>query len=183
MSENLKNGLLVFIAAMLVVNTVLILTNDSSGPYTNPAESKATFERTPTAKTSVNSKKEADMSSVDPLKTASKKPVGPTTSMKFAESSHDFGTIDQGTENKKIFEFTNTGSEPLVIENAKGSCGCTVPEWPKEPIPPGGTGEIKVVYKPGKQKNQQKKNVTITANTQPSKTVLTISANVTPATS
>jgi hypothetical protein len=46
----------------------------------------------------------------------------------------------------RIFEFTNTGNEPLLIRNAKSSCGCTVPEWPKEPIPPGGKGQIKVQY-------------------------------------
>jgi hypothetical protein len=98
--------------------------------------------------------------------------------MSFGSNSHDFGSIGQDTDNKKIFTFTNTGSEPLIIENAKGSCGCTVPKYPKEPIVPGGTGEIEVVYKPGKQKNKQTKNITITANTSPSNTVLTITADV-----
>ena len=92
--------------------------------------------------------------------------------------AHDFGKINQDTENKKIFTFTNTGTEPLVISNAVGSCGCTVPSYPKEPIAPGKTGEIEVVYKPGKQKGVQSKTVTITANTEPKTTRLSISADV-----
>ncbi|MBD3661235.1 MAG: DUF1573 domain-containing protein, partial [Arenibacter algicola] len=92
----------------------------------------------------------------------------------------DFGTIEQNTTNPKTFTFTNTGDEPLIISDAKGSCGCTVPSYPKAPIPPGGTGEIEVVYRPGQQKNQQTKTVTVTANTEPAQTVLRIKANVKP---
>jgi hypothetical protein len=66
----------------------------------------------------------------------------------------------------------------LVISNAVGSCGCTVPEYPKHPIAPGETGEINVVYKPGKQEGQQNKTVTVTANTEPAQTVLRILADV-----
>jgi hypothetical protein len=182
MSENLKTGLLVFIAALLVVNTVILVTND--GPsYADPSADRASFERT-AAVSSVNAKEKLAstdrVKAADPLKTTASKnePAGPVTTMAFAETDHDFGTISQDSENTKVFEFTNTGTEPLIIENAKGSCGCTVPEYPKEPIPPGEKGEIKVVYKPGKQKNAQTKNVTITANTLPEKSVLTIKANV-----
>ncbi|MCB0401790.1 MAG: DUF1573 domain-containing protein [Flavobacteriales bacterium] len=92
--------------------------------------------------------------------------------------AHDFGTIDQDTKNTKVFKFTNTGKEPLIIEDAKGSCGCTVPTYPKEPIKPGETGEIEVAYSPGKQSGAQTKTVTITANTEPITTTLNISANV-----
>ena len=93
---------------------------------------------------------------------------------------HNFGDIEQNTTNPKTFTFTNTGSEPLIISDAKGSCGCTVPEYPKQPIQPGESGEIKVVYSPGTQVNAQTKTVTITANTEPSTTVLRITANVAP---
>ena len=102
----------------------------------------------------------------------------PATTIAFNDMAHDFGKINQDTENKKIFTFTNTGTEPLVISNAVGSCGCTVPSYPKEPIAPGKTGEIEVVYKPGKQKGVQSKTVTITANTEPKTTRLSISADV-----
>ena len=102
----------------------------------------------------------------------------PKTSIKFNKDSHDFGNIEQDTENKYSFAFTNTGNEPLKIKNAKGSCGCTVPNYPKEPIMPGKTGQIDVVYKPAKQKGNQSKTVTVSANTNPENTILRISANV-----
>ncbi len=106
--------------------------------------------------------------------------VGPKTSIQFAEMEHDFGTIEQDTKNTKVFTFTNTGNEPLIISDAKGSCGCTVPNYPRNPIAPGETGEIEVVYSPGKQVNQQTKTVSITANTEPATTVLRVKANVNP---
>ncbi len=178
MSENLKNGLLVFVAALLVVNTVLLVKNGSTS-YVDPKEAKTTFQRTAdVTKAETKAKSTADMSAADPMAKASEKPAGPKTEISFQDTNHDFGVINQDSENKKVFTFTNTGSEPLIIENAKGSCGCTVPKYPKEPIAPGATGEIEVVYKPGKQKNKQTKNVTITANTDPSKTILTINADV-----
>jgi hypothetical protein len=185
MSEKVKTGLLVFIAALLVVNTVILVTDD--GPtYADPSTAKASFERMadkPRAnekEVSLNKRDAAQKSKIeaDPFTPDNDKPAGPITSIEFEQTDHDFGTIYQDSENTKVFSFTNTGTEPLIIENAKGSCGCTVPEYPKEPIPPGEKGEIKVVYKPGKQKNQQTKNVTITANTVPEKSVLTIKANV-----
>lgn len=180
MSENLKTGLLVFIAALLVVNTVILVTDD--GPsYADPSTDRASFERTAASNSVKNNKVALDQANIiDPLKTTASKaaPSGPITTLEFAEVAHDFGTITQDSENTKMFTFTNTGTEPLIIENAKGSCGCTVPEYPKEPIAPGEQGEIKVVYKPGKQKNAQSKNITITANTLPEKSVLTIKANV-----
>jgi len=77
-----------------------------------------------------------------------------------------------------VFTFTNTGDKPLILESVVGSCGCTVPEYPKEPILPGESNEIKVVYKPGKQKGMQNKLVTVIANTQPKDTRLNITANV-----
>ncbi len=102
----------------------------------------------------------------------------PKTSVNFKTYEHDFGNIKQDSENKKVFAFTNTGKEPMIIETANGSCGCTVPNYPKAPIPPGGTGEIEVVYKPGKQENAQTKTVTVIANTEPKETTLRIKANV-----
>lgn len=102
----------------------------------------------------------------------------PKTIASFAAMEHDFGNIKQDTENEHIFKFTNTGTNPLIIYTAKGSCGCTVPEYPKEPIAPGEEGEIRVVYKPGKQKNKQTKYVTLTANTEPEQTKLKITAEV-----
>lgn len=102
----------------------------------------------------------------------------PKTTVNFEKYEHDFGNIKQDSENPYVFAFTNTGTEPLIIESATGSCGCTVPEYPKHPIAPGATENIKVVYKPGKQENAQTKTVTIVANTEPKQTELRIKANV-----
>ncbi|WP_025743621.1 DUF1573 domain-containing protein [Aquimarina pacifica] len=100
--------------------------------------------------------------------------------MAFAETEHDFGTINEGDVVEHKFEFTNTGKAPLVIVSAKGSCGCTVPEWPKEPIAPGATGEMLVKFNSNGKPNQQTKQVTITANTEAGKEIIKIKASVTP---
>jgi len=107
---------------------------------------------------------------------------GPSTSIKFGKEIHDFGTLDINTDNPYSFVFTNTGKEPLLITNARGSCGCTVPSWPKDPIMPGQTGKIDVVYRPSKGQagKPQEKTVTITANTEPTNTIVRIKANINP---
>ena len=115
---------------------------------------------------------------IDPSKKEGSMSTFGVTSVAWSEETYDFGTIKQHTENMHIFTFTNTGDNPMIIENAQGSCGCTVPEYPKEPIPPGETGEIKVKYSPGTQIGQQQKSVAITANTQPAALNLYITANV-----
>ncbi|MGB0402587.1 MAG: DUF1573 domain-containing protein [Salibacteraceae bacterium] len=100
------------------------------------------------------------------------------TTMAWDNESHNFGTVKQHTENTHVFTFTNTGSEPLIIQNAQGSCGCTVPDYPKEPIMPGSSGEIKVKYSPGTQIGGQTKTVAITSNTEPGVMNLYITADV-----
>ena len=117
----------------------------------------------------------------DPAKDAAEVPAGPLTEIKFEEYKHDFGVMDEGDAVTHYFKFTNTGSEPLILEKCKGSCGCTVPECPKVPIAPGATGKIEVKFNSKGKKNQQTKKVTVTANTDPAQTILTIMANVTPA--
>ena len=66
--------------------------------------------------------------------------------MEFKTDEIDYGTIQKGSDGLRVFEFTNTGNAPLVITKINSSCGCTVPEWPKEPIAPGKTGKIQVKY-------------------------------------
>ena len=105
-------------------------------------------------------------------------PAGPTTSIEFAETEFDFGTVDQGESVSHVYTFTNTGNEPLIISNAKGSCGCTVPKWPKEPIAPGETGELLVEFNSKGKKNKQNKKVTITANTNPAQTFIYLKGDV-----
>lgn len=101
----------------------------------------------------------------------------------FESESHDFGKIEEGTVAETDFVFTNTGEAPLIISNASGSCGCTVPEWPREPIAPGETGKIHVRFDSSNKPGQQTKQVKLNANTTPNTKVLTISAQVVPAAS
>lgn len=99
----------------------------------------------------------------------------------FTKEVHDYGNIKYGSNGTCTFEFTNTGNAPLIISKAQGSCGCTVPSWPKEPIAPGAKGTITVKYDT-KKAGAINKNVTITSNAtnEPNK-VIRIKGNVAPA--
>lgn len=90
-------------------------------------------------------------------------PPASKAEIQFEKEVHDFGNVKQGGDATTEFKFTNTGTEPLIISNAKGSCGCTVPEWPREPIAPGQSGAIKVKYD-SKRVGPINKSVTITSN-------------------
>jgi len=81
----------------------------------------------------------------------------------FDKSTHDYGQIEKSANGECVFVFTNTGNQPLKISNAKGSCGCTVPQWPREEIAPGSTGEIRVRYDT-KRVGVINKSVTIQSN-------------------
>ncbi len=109
-------------------------------------------------------------------------PERPSTTIQFDEETHDFGTINDGDKVTHRFTFTNTGDQPLILSNVRGSCGCTVPEWDRDPIPPGETGSLKVEYdsrnKGSVDGKVDTKFVTVTANTTPSTHRLTIRANV-----
>ncbi len=83
--------------------------------------------------------------------------------MTFETTEVDYGEIEQGSDPLRTFNFTNTGNEPLQIKHAKGSCGCTVPTWPKEPIFPGESGTIEVRYDT-KRIGKFVKRVTLTTN-------------------
>jgi uncharacterized protein YxeA len=96
----------------------------------------------------------------------------------FVEEEHDFGLLVDGEKVSYSFVFTNTGDAPLIISNAKGSCGCTVPNWPKDPIAPGKTGTIDVSFNSSGRKGIQNKAVTLTANTNPNRKVIKIKAEI-----
>lgn len=102
------------------------------------------------------------------------------TSIAFEKPTHDFGEIMQNSENKYSYTFRNTGTDPLIISDAKGTCGCTKPSFPKEPIAPGKTGKIDIVYSPGMQSGKQNKAVKIYANTDPMEISLNFTADVKP---
>lgn len=83
--------------------------------------------------------------------------------MTFESTTVDFGTIEKGADPIRKLKFTNTGTEPLIIKDAKGSCGCTTPKWPKEPIMPGESEVIEIRYDT-QRVGVINKNVTITTN-------------------
>lgn len=99
---------------------------------------------------------------------------------KFEEETHDFGEVPEGPLAEYDFEFKNVGKEPIVIQEAHGSCGCTVPKWPSEPILPGKKGKIHVAYSSQGRPGPINKDVTINSNAEQSPMVLHIRGNVKP---
>ena len=91
---------------------------------------------------------------------AAMKPV-----MVFQDTLHEFGTIHQGESVNHEFTFTNTGKTPLIISSASGSCGCTVPEFPHDPVQPGKSAIMKVTFNSAGKQGHQEKSVTINTNT------------------
>ncbi len=101
--------------------------------------------------------------------------------LSFDKIEHDFGTINEGDIVETAFVFTNTGNSDLIIQDARGSCGCTVPEYPKNiPIAPGDSSVMKVKFDSSNKPNNQMKTVTISANTKKGREVIRIKTFVTP---
>lgn len=105
-------------------------------------------------------------------------PTGPTTVMTFEQTEFSFGTVQEGEKVAHTYKFKNTGTEPLILSNAKGSCGCTVPTWPREPIAPGASGEITVNFDSRNKSGKRNQKVTITANTNPPQTFIYLTGEV-----
>ena len=121
-------------------------------------------------------KKEAPATAVE---ASSAKAISNAPVMTFDKTIHDFGTIQEGERVETLFTFTNTGKSDLVIVDARGSCGCTVPEYPKNtPIAPGATGQIRVSFDSSNKPNLQQKTVTISANTDSGRETIRIKAMV-----
>jgi hypothetical protein len=184
-SKQIQIGLLGLVAVLLVVN--LLGGFDGLFGGSDDASEKARQELTaenagqPTlGATSANPAAATNPAANKPTTVKPEAPAGPTTTMEFEETEFDFGVIDEGEKVNHVYKFKNTGNEPLVITNAKGSCGCTVPQWPKEPIAPGAESEIKVEFNSKKKTGKQQKRVTIEANIPGGKTFLTIKGEVTP---
>jgi hypothetical protein len=104
--------------------------------------------------------------------------TGNAAVMTFKESEYYFGTIKQGEVVEHTFTFTNTGTTPLVIESASASCGCTAPDWTKDPVAPGQKGEVKVQFNSTGKFGQQSPTVTIRANTEPNIIRIAMKGNV-----
>ena len=101
--------------------------------------------------------------------------------MTFNKVEHDFGTINEGDVVETVFTFTNTGTRDLLILNARGSCGCTVPDYPKNtPIAPGASADVKVKFDSNNKPNNNNRSVTFTTNTAKGREIIRIKTFVTP---
>lgn len=147
-----------FVKALFLLTTV-------AGLYGCNSEAKRSdATNTPAAPVQATSQ---DAAAGTDATTAANAPV-----MTFEETNWDFGTIQDGDVVKHTYTFTNTGKSPLIIQNATAQCGCTVPQWPREPIAPGQKGEIQVEFNSRGKAGVQSKSVTITANTEPANTMV-----------
>ena len=124
-----------------------------------------------------NAESKTPITQVSP-QTQSEVANGKLTEMVFTEEEFDFGTINQGDKVNHIFTFKNTGKNDLVISRAMGSCGCTVPEFPKEPIAPGKTGVMKVSFNSKGKSGNQHKTVSVYANVSKGGVTIAIKANI-----
>jgi hypothetical protein len=102
------------------------------------------------------------------------------TTISFDKRAYDFGTVNVGDIVETVFKVTNSGDTDLIITDAKVTCGCTVPVWPKEAIKPGETKDIKVRFNTSGKSNKQQKNITLITNTLSGREILTLRGMVTP---
>lgn len=105
-------------------------------------------------------------------------PDMPVTTVSFEEESHNFGKIKDGDKVQHVFKFKNTGTEKLVVKNVKPSCGCTTPDWTKEPVEPGGEGYINIEFDSSGKVGTQNKSVTVELNTAEKVKTLTFTGEV-----
>lgn len=129
------------------------------------------------------SEKEQERLSVDLIKnnnTASGKDTDEDNipRFEFVEKVKEFGQITQGEIVTTTFQFRNVGKSDLIISSAQGSCGCTVPKWPEEPIKPGGKAEIEVTFDSNGKFGMQNKTITLVANTSPNTMVIALKGEV-----
>lgn len=171
----MKNITNIFLGLILVLQLVNLGFNIKShfstekSPVTNDVKIEAVTEPSP-----------FDNVANDPYYNPPSEAQGPITTVSFDRVEHNFGKLKDGEKPFTTFKFINTGKEDLVISNATGSCGCTVPEWPKEPIKPGKSGSIKVEFDSKDKLGEQIKTVSVSSNTEPSVNTLTIKATVLP---
>lgn len=181
-NKQIQIGLLALVGLLLIANLfgggIKNWFGQGEGDQIREQAAAMTGSNTTTAANSPSSQGTGNIPGTNVNATAT--PSGPLTSLQFEETTYDFGVKDEGTIVKHVFKFKNTGDAPLVIANAKGSCGCTVPTWPKQPVPPGGSGEISVEFNTKGKPGRQSKQVTVTANTNPTDSHLEIAGEVRP---
>ena len=175
MSNGLKVGILVVVAGALGFLGYSQFKKGSNDIETRPAETTALSTDASATASNQNAVQNGELANTENGKLSETRAK---TVMTLDKKEHDFGTIKQGDQVECAFKVTNTGNQPLILEEAHGSCGCTVPDYPKDPIPAGESRDIKVKFNSTGKKGKQSKTVTITANTEPIQTIVTIHAMV-----
>ncbi len=182
----MKNTITIFLLALLVVVvSFLVYQNYNLNKKVEELSTAKAETKTSSAKTETQNAEPSpfDKPNNDPamLNQPAEPPANPDlTSIHFGRLVHDFGKIKQGEFVSTNFKFVNTGKKPLFVIKAEGSCGCTVPRWTREAILPGNEGSIFVQFDSHNKKGEVEKTVTVTTNTEPRNTVLTIKSTVVP---
>lgn len=182
----MKKTITIFLLALLVVIvSFLLYQNYKLNKKVEELSIAKTETKTSPAKTETQNSEPSpfDKPNDDPalLNQPTAPPSNPDlTSIHFGRLVHDFGKIKQGEYVSTNFKFANTGKKPLFVIKAEGSCGCTVPRWTREAVLPGNEGNIFVQFDSHNKKGEVEKTVTVTTNTEPRNTVLTIKSTVVP---
>ncbi|TAF98718.1 MAG: DUF1573 domain-containing protein [Cytophagia bacterium] len=171
-----------------VAMAITFLSMNACQQNAGKSDEKLKSEEAKVADNNANNANPANVNNAIPQDTATKNPnagklpkakQGEEPIIEFVSKEHNFGEIKEGDVVKHAFKFKNTGKTPLVIEEAKPGCGCTVPKWPKEPIPPGGESEIVAEFKTqGQGGGIKEKSISIKSNTNPAETILKFKANI-----
>lgn len=122
--------------------------------------------------------KEVSTNDITNTQSADGSSKGSVPDMKFEEETYDFGRITQGEKVAHAFKFKNTGSSNLIISAANGSCGCTIPDYPKKPIAPGEEAVIDVVFNSEGKSGMAEKSITLVTNCEPSTRIIYIKADI-----
>lgn len=163
----------------VAVFSILLSCNNESEVKLNPSEEKTSSNLAAGSQSEEELREAAEKRKEESRKRAEEVAATQTT-MEIIPAEFDFGNIPKEQPVSKIFELKNTGDKPLTIQDAKASCGCTVPKKPEEPILPGESGELEVTFtsKPNQAGQTISKNVTITANIPNTQQRLTIKGKV-----
>jgi hypothetical protein len=125
-----------------------------------------------------NSIKPSDIKNPNSAKGMDKKKQDEMPKFEFEKTTHDFGKVVDGVKISYAFKFKNTGGSDLIIHTVNTDCGCTASEFTKKPVPPGGSGFVRLTFDSSNRKGKNHKTATIVSNTQPNVTVLKINADV-----
>lgn len=158
----------------LIFSTFVLQSCKNDSEVKNSAREKLSNPKDKIAQAAANPK--------DVLNKKEAEPIGPTTTVVFAEPTYDFGKVMDGDIVEHDYIFTNTGTEPLILKNVKASCGCTTPSWPRNAIAPGDQGKIHARFDTKKRGRTggapQSKSITVTGNIEGGKTVLKLKGMV-----